>query len=177
MVLRFALAYLWTTSRAAREPFDDLWSALGQIRKPILLKRGMSATVVDLLMSAEYVLSQGNPHVVLQVTDTNTTPVEDLGEMLESHPRFPNRVNVGFMQKIDAHHIRLRVFERGVGETHACGTGACAAVAWGILAGALESEVEVQLPGGTLVVSWRGRGTPLFLTGPTDSVFEGTISV
>lgn len=119
-------------------------------------------------------VSLGNPHVVLQVTDTATTPVEDLGEMLESHPRFPKRVNVGFMQKIDAQRIRLRVFERGVGETLACGTGACAAVAWGILAGALNTDVEVELPGGTLVVSWRGRGTPLFLTGPADNVFEGT---
>lgn len=123
------------------------------------------------------VVSMGNPHVVLQVTDTSTTPVEDLGEMLESHPRFPKRVNVGFMQKIDGQHIRLRVFERGVGETLACGTGACAAVAWGILAGTLDTEVEVELPGGTLVVSWRGRGTPLFLTGPADSVYEGNISI
>ncbi|MBW3567420.1 MAG: diaminopimelate epimerase [Proteobacteria bacterium] len=122
------------------------------------------------------VVSMGNPHAVLQVNDTRTTPVADLGEMLESHPRFPKRVNVGFMQKLDARHIRLRVFERGVGETLACGTGACAAVAWGNIAGILDHDVDVQLPGGTLVVSWQGRGTPVFLTGPATSVFEGSIN-
>lgn len=122
------------------------------------------------------VVSMGNPHVVLQVNDTQSTPVADLGEMLESHPRFPERVNVGFMQKLDARHVRLRVFERGVGETLACGTGACAAVAWGNIAGILDHEVDVQLPGGTLVVSWQGRGTPVFLTGPATSVFEGSIN-
>jgi len=122
-------------------------------------------------------VSMGNPHMVLQVNDTTATPVADLGEMLESHPRFPRRVNVGFMQKLDTRHIRLRVFERGVGETLACGTGACAAVAWGILAGTLDHEVDVQLPGGTLVVSWQGRGTPMFLTGPAASVFEGSITL
>lgn len=122
-------------------------------------------------------VSMGNPHVVLQVNDIDATPVEDLGEMLESHARFPRRVNVGFMQKIDTQHIRLRVFERGVGETLACGTGACAAVAWGILAGALSHEVEVELPGGTLMVSWQGRGSPVFLTGPANTVFEGIIEM
>lgn len=119
-------------------------------------------------------VSMGNPHAVLAVNDIATTPVADLGEMLESHPRFPERVNVGFMQRLDATHVKLRVFERGAGETLACGTGACAAAVWGILAGKLEHEVEVELPGGTLMVSWQGRGEPVFLAGPAVTVFEGT---
>lgn len=122
-------------------------------------------------------VSMGNPHAVLTVNDVAGTPVEDLGEMLESHPRFPRRANVGFMQKLDAAHIKLRVFERGVGETLACGTGACAAVVWGILADQLDHEVEVELPGGTLVVSWRGRGEPVYLAGPAVTVFEGTVNL
>ncbi|HEX7047434.1 MAG TPA: diaminopimelate epimerase [Gammaproteobacteria bacterium] len=120
------------------------------------------------------VVSMGNPHAVLTVSDVGTTPVADLGEMLESHSRFPERANVGFMQRLDASHVKLRVFERGVGETQACGTGACAAVVWGILAGQLDQDVEVQLPGGALMVSWRGRGEPVFLAGPAVTVFEGT---
>lgn len=120
------------------------------------------------------VVSMGNPHAVLTVNDVATTPVADLGEMLESHPRFPERVNVGFMQRLDASHVKLRVFERGVGETQACGTGACAAAVWGMLSGQLDHEVEVQLPGGALMVSWRGRGEPVFLAGPAVTVFEGT---
>lgn len=119
-------------------------------------------------------VSMGNPHAVLMVKDLASTPVADLGEMLETHPRFPERVNVGFMQRLDATHVKLRVFERGAGETLACGTGACAAVVWGILAGQLEHEVEVRLPGGSLMVSWQGRGEPVFLAGPAVTVFEGT---
>ncbi len=120
-------------------------------------------------------VSMGNPHAVLTVNDVAATPVDDLGEMLESHPRFPRRVNVGFMQKVDGTRVKLRVFERGVGETLACGTGACAAVVWGVLAGLLENDVTVELPGGNLVVSWRGRGEPVFLAGPAITVFEGTL--
>lgn len=122
-------------------------------------------------------VSMGNPHAVLMVNDTDNTPVADLGEMLESHEKFPNRANIGFMQRIDQGHIRLRVFERGVGETLACGTGACAAVVWGIVADQLDNTVEVQLPGGVLVVSWQGRGSPVFLTGPAVTVFEGNITL
>ncbi|HEX7030472.1 MAG TPA: diaminopimelate epimerase [Gammaproteobacteria bacterium] len=119
-------------------------------------------------------VSMGNPHAVLTVNDVAATPVADLGEMLESHPRFPERANVGFMQRVDATHVKLRVFERGVGETQACGTGACAAAVWGMLAGQLDHDVEVELPGGRLMVSWRGRGEPVFLAGPAVTVFEGT---
>jgi diaminopimelate epimerase len=122
-------------------------------------------------------VSMGNPHAVLTVNDVADAPVADLGEMLEEHPRFPRRVNVGFMQRLDAAHVKLRVFERGVGETLACGTGACAAAVWGMLAGQLDPEVEVELPGGTLVVSWRGRGEPVFLAGPAVTVFEGNITL
>lgn len=121
-------------------------------------------------------VSMGNPHAVVIVTDVATTPVDDLGEMLESHPRFPNRANVGFLQRVNPTRAKLRVFERGVGETLACGTGACAAVAWGVLAGQFEHEVAVELPGGTLVVSWHGRGQPVFLAGPAVTVFEGTLT-
>lgn len=122
-------------------------------------------------------LSMGNPHAVLMVSDLDATPVGDLGEMLETHERFPNRANIGFMQRIDSTHVRLRVFERGVGETLACGTGACAAAVWGMLADQLDDTVEVQLPGGTLVVSWQGRGTPVYMTGPAETVFQGTIEL
>lgn len=122
-------------------------------------------------------VSMGNPHAVLLVPDTDNAPVSILGEMLESHDRFPNRANIGFMQRLDSKHVKLRVFERGVGETLACGTGACAAVVWGVVAGQLDDEVEVQLPGGALVVSWQGRGSPVFLTGPAVTVFEGNITL
>ena len=121
-------------------------------------------------------VSMGNPHAVLTVNDVSRTPVADLGEMLESHSRFPQRVNVGFMQRVDAAHVKLRVFERGVGETLACGTGACAAVVWGVLAGQLDHNVEVELPGGRLVVSWQGRGEPVFLSGPAVTVFDGNLT-
>lgn len=122
-------------------------------------------------------VSMGNPHAIIAVNDVDMTPVADLGEMLESHPRFPRRANVNFLQRVDASRARLRVFERGVGETLACGTGACASVVWGILADQFERDVHVELPGGTLVVSWRGRGQPVFLAGPAITVFEGTITL
>ncbi|WJW75579.1 diaminopimelate epimerase [Thiohalobacter sp. IOR34] len=122
-------------------------------------------------------LSMGNPHAVLQVEDVDTAPVARLGPLIEHHPRFPQRVNVGFMQVLDPGHIRLRVHERGAGETEACGTGACAAVVAGRLQGLLDEQVEVELPGGDLVISWAGDAAPVYMTGPAVSVFEGSIEL
>ncbi|SDL87123.1 diaminopimelate epimerase [Modicisalibacter muralis] len=123
------------------------------------------------------VVSMGNPHAVLRVDDIDSAPVARLGPAIESHPRFARGVNAGFMQVISAHEIRLRVFERGAGETLACGTGACAAVASGIRQGLLQSPVTVRLPGGRLTLEWAGDGAPLFMTGPTERVFDGRVSL
>jgi diaminopimelate epimerase len=122
------------------------------------------------------VLSMGNPHAVQIVPDVETAPVAIEGPQIETHPRFPRRVNAGFMQVVDAHRIRLRVYERGAGETLACGTGACAAVVAGITRAMLDCErVVVETRGGELVISWAGEGQPVMMTGPAVSVFEGEI--
>ncbi|MFG6158504.1 diaminopimelate epimerase [Halomonas sp. 1390] len=121
------------------------------------------------------VVSLGNPHAVLRVADVASAPVERLGPAIEAHPRFPKRVNAGFMQVVSPHEIRLRVFERGSGETLACGTGACAAVASGIRQGLLESPVTVHLPGGDLCIEWGGDDAPLIMTGPAERVFDGRV--
>ncbi|WP_299233887.1 diaminopimelate epimerase [uncultured Halomonas sp.] len=121
------------------------------------------------------VVSMGNPHAVMRVDAVDEAPVERLGPAIEAHPRFPRRVNVGFMQVVSPHEIRLRVYERGSGETLACGTGACAAVASGIRQGLLESPVSVHLPGGELTIEWHGPGTPLTMTGPAERVFDGRL--
>ncbi|PAW08437.1 diaminopimelate epimerase [Vibrio sp. V1B] len=121
-------------------------------------------------------VSMGNPHVVTVVDDVDTAEVEALGPLLESHERFPERVNAGFMQVVDRNNIRLRVYERGAGETQACGSGACGAVAVGILQGLLDENVKVSLPGGDLRISWQGPGKPLFMTGPATHVFDGQLS-
>ena len=118
-------------------------------------------------------VSMGNPHAVLLVEDVDSAPVETLGPILESHPRFPERVNVGFMQVQARDRIRLRVFERGAGETLACGTGACAAVVAGVLRGLLDHRVEVAVRGGSLVIEWPGEGAPVMMEGPAARVFEG----
>ncbi len=122
-------------------------------------------------------VSMGNPHAVLCVPDVRIAPVGTWGPAIERHPRFPNRTNVGFMQIVTRDSIRLRVFERGVGETRACGTGACAAVAVGFRRGLLDSRVRVELPGGTAEVAWAGPGQPLWLTGPAARVFTGSIDI
>jgi diaminopimelate epimerase len=122
-------------------------------------------------------LSMGNPHAVLQVDDINQAPVEHLGPAIENHPDFPERVNAGFMQIIDPEHIRLRVHERGAGETLACGSGACAAVVAGRLWDQLAPRVNVALTGGNLVVKWAGEGSPVYLTGPATQVFLGEIDL
>jgi diaminopimelate epimerase len=123
------------------------------------------------------VVSMGNPHAVLRVADVAAAPVQQLGQRLERHERFPNRANIGFMQVLAPDRIRLRVFERGVGETSACGTGACAAVVIGRTWDLLQSRVTVELPGGALQVQWDGPGLPVWMTGEAVTVFEGTIQV
>ena len=120
-------------------------------------------------------ISMGNPHAVLQVQSTEDAPLERLGPRIENHPRFPRRTNVGFMAVHARDQIDLRVFERGAGETLACGTGACAAVVYGRLRGLLDQQVQVRLPGGTLVVSWSGDEQPVWMTGPAVQVFEGRL--
>lgn len=120
-------------------------------------------------------VSMGNPHGVLVVEDVDTAPVATLGPRLERHPRFPARANIGFLQVVDSSHARLRVFERGAGETLACGTGACAAVVAGQLRGLLGKRVEVTLPGGPLVIEWQGEGAPVMMEGPTARVFDGEL--
>ena len=120
-------------------------------------------------------ISMGNPHAVLLVDDCANAPVESLGPIIEAHERFPAKVNVGFMQVVDRNNIALRVFERGVGETQACGTGACAAAVAGILRGLLDHEVTVKLLGGSLTVRWDGDGHPVIMTGTATHVFDGKI--
>ena len=122
-------------------------------------------------------VSMGNPHAVIRVADVKTAPIERFGPSIEKHARFPKRVNIGFMQIVGRGHIRLRVFERGVGETRACGTGACAAVAVGRRDGLLDAAVRVDLPGGTAMVSWAAEGERLWLTGPATTVFTGSIDI
>jgi diaminopimelate epimerase len=122
-------------------------------------------------------VSMGNPHAVLQVPSVRDAAVDTVGPAVENHSRFPERTNVGFLEVVDRNHIRLRVFERGVGETRACGTGTCAAVAVGRRWGLLDEQVQVDAPGGRLSVRWEGPGKRLWLTGPAVSVFEGTIDL
>ena len=122
-------------------------------------------------------VSIGNPHAVIRVEAIDAAPVERLGKALQAHPRFPRQVNVGFLQIVDAAHVRLRVYERGAGETQACGTGSCAAVAFGRSQGLLQESVEVQLLGGKLSVNWPGAGQPLWLTGPAEIAFTGRVEL
>ena len=124
-----------------------------------------------------YALSLGNPHCVLLVDDVEQAPVQELGSILAHHPQFPESVNVGFMQIINPTHIRLRVYERGVGETFACGSGACAAVVIGNKLKLLQGQVHVDQRGGSLLVTWLTNATPVSLTGPATSVFRGTIAL
>ncbi len=140
---------------------------------------GEQATVYPLQVGEQTVqisaVSMGNPHAVLLVDDVQQAPVDELGPRIESHPDFPQRVNVGFMAVRTREEINLRVYERGAGETLACGTGACAAVVAGRLRGLLDERARVHLPGGDLVVSWQGKGGPVWMTGPATEVFEGSI--
>jgi len=123
------------------------------------------------------IASMGNPHAVLVVDNIDTADVAGLGKVLECHSQFPNNVNVGFMQIISRNRVKLRVFERGVGETQACGSGACAAVATGINNGLLDAGVDVELIGGQLNIQWSGGNTPLIMTGSATKVFDGKMTL
>ena len=144
-------------------------------------KQQSAATLWSISLGADarefVVLSMGNPHAVQLVDDVDTAPVSEEGPLIENHTCFPRRVNAGFMQVVDRQHIRLRVFERGAGETLACGTGACAAVVAGIQLGLLDSPVAVATRGGELSIAWEGGQSSVTLTGPAVSVFEGTIDI
>jgi diaminopimelate epimerase len=122
-------------------------------------------------------VSMGNPHAVILVDNADLAPVAELGRILENHPLFPERANIGFMQVLSREHINLRVYERGAAETLACGSGACAAVVVGIGQNLLANDVTVDLPGGQLTISWAGRGQPVFMTGPATTVFDGKIKL
>ena len=128
----------------------------------------------DVMITA---VSMGNPHAVQVVANVDEAPVAKDGPLIESHPRFPQRVNAGFMQILDRHAIRLRVHERGAGETLACGTGACAAAVTGVVRGLVDSPVRVETRGGDLSISWAGAGTPVLMTGPAVTVFSGEIDL
>lgn len=123
------------------------------------------------------VVALGNPHAVVQVDDVSRAPLADLGPRMERHPRFPQRVNAGFLQIIDRNTVRVRVYERGAGETLACGSGACAAVVIGRLWGELAEQVRVQLNGGELAIGWPGEGSPVMMTGPATTVYQGRIEL
>lgn len=123
------------------------------------------------------VVSMGNPHCVLQVDNVETAPVNELGPLLENHERFPERANISFMQVVNRNHVKLRVYERGAGETQACGSGACATAAVGIMQGLLDSHVQIDLPGGSLTIEWEGVGHPLYMTGDATHIYDGFIKL
>jgi len=135
------------------------------------------STEADDAIVAVAILSMGNPHAVQLVDDVDTAPVGLQGPLIEHHPRFAQRVNAGFLQVVDRSHVRLRVYERGAGETLACGTGACAAVVAGIRLGRLDRRVDVETRGGILTIEWAGEGQSVFMTGPAVTVFAGEIDV
>jgi diaminopimelate epimerase len=124
-----------------------------------------------------FCLSMGNPHAVLIVDDIESARVNELGQQLQINPKFPDSVNVGFLQILDRNHVRLRVYERGVGETLACGTGSCAAAVAGILDGKLDHEVVIELKKGNLVINWKGEGSDVWMTGPATTVYHGHIEL
>ena len=142
------------------------------VERPLLQELSLNGEIVELT-----VLSMGNPHAVQVVADIERAPVTTQGPLLECHPRFPNRVNAGYFQVRDRRRIALRVWERGAGETLACGTGACAAAVTGVLRGLLDSPVAVAACGGTLTVSWAGGDNAVWMKGPARSVFEGEIEL
>ncbi len=146
---------------------------------PFVAERRALTYELDLVEESVEVsaLSMGNPHAVQVVADAETAPVERQGPLIERHPRFPNRVNAGFMQVLGRHAVKLRVYERGAGETLACGTGACAAAVAGITRGLVDSPVTVHTRGGDLVIRWEGEGRPVLMTGPAVTVFEGEIDL
>lgn len=145
-----------------------------QITYNLELAEGLCSDKTHIEISA---VSMGNPHAVLLVENVDTADVKTLGPVLETHSRFPQGVNVGFMEVVDRNNIRLRVYERGSGETKACGSGACAAVVTGRLQGLLEEEVRVQLPGGALTIEWKGDDSSVLQTGPACRVYEGHLLI
>ena len=149
---------------------DDIPFKVVQQEKLYPLKVGTH----DLNIAA---LSLGNPHAVIQVDDTDTALVDDIGPLVQEHSQFPESVNVGFMQIIDRQNIRLRVYERGVGETQACGSGACAAAVAAIQQNLVDTKVKLELLGGSLSVEWQGETTPILMTGPAETVFHGKIKL
>ena len=155
------------------------FAAAGQVTVnmgvPQFAANGETTLVVDGVALQFMQVSMGNPHAVLRVDAVEAAPVGSLGARLEAHPFFPQRTNVGFLQIVDAQHGRLRVFERGVGETRACGTGACAAMASGRRLGLLEERAQLSLPGGSLELHWPGEGAPLWMTGPVALAFRGEV--
>ncbi len=148
-------------------------------RIPFLADR--QALTYDLEVAGEALVigavSMGNPHAVILVEDLNTAPVARLGPLIEAHPRFPQRVNVGFLQILARDHLRLRVYERGAGETLACGTGACAAMVHARRCDLVDARVRVSLPGGDLLIAWNAPGESVWMTGPAVQVFEGEIAL
>ncbi|HEX5767136.1 MAG TPA: diaminopimelate epimerase [Burkholderiales bacterium] len=154
------------------EPDGEVSVDMGRPSRPTLERLEVQGGQVELT-----ILSMGNPHAVQIVPDVAAAPVTRQGPALEVHPRFPHRVNAGYMQVLDRHAIALRVWERGAGETLACGTGACAAAVAGISRGLLDSPVKVRARGGTLTVSWTGGDNAVFMKGPAVSVFEGEIEL
>jgi diaminopimelate epimerase len=153
-------------------PFDAAGLASRHVGDFELWPLDLAGTVVEVA-----VLSMGNPHAVQMVADVDIAPVESIGPQVERHPRFARRVNAGFMQIVDRGHIRMRVYERGAGETLACGTGACAAVVAGIRLGLLDHSVEVDARGGRLTIAWAGGDSPVLMTGPAQTVFEGEMEL
>ena len=156
----------------ARAPFDGAGLVPRRLNGFELWPLDVEGTQIEVA-----VLSMGNPHAVLRVDDVDAAPVETLGPAIEGHARFPRRVNAGFMQVLSPSEIALRVYERGAGETLACGTGACAAVVAGIRLGWLDAQVDVRTRGGRLSVEWQGLGHPVLMTGPAETVFEGAIEL
>ena len=156
----------------ARVPFDASGLAPRELNGFALWPVDVGGRRIELA-----VLSMGNPHAVQLVDDVDTAPVASVGPLVEGHARFPRRVNAGFMQIVDPGHIRLRVYERGAGETLACGTGACAAVVAGIRMGLLDARVDVQTHGGRLTIAWAGGAQPVLMTGPAETVYEGEIEL
>jgi diaminopimelate epimerase len=154
------------------EPDGEVSVDMGKPSKPVIERLNVQGRHLDMT-----ILSIGNPHAVQIVPDLASAPVLTQGPLIEMHPRFPNRVNAGYMQVLERHSIALRVWERGAGETLACGTGACAAVVAGIARKLLDSPVKVETRGGTLTIAWAGGDNAVFMKGPAVTVFEGTLEL
>ena len=167
------IAYVGTDSDGSEQYRVDMGEPDFTFAQTERLYQPVSAAGETLEMG---IVSMGNPHAVCVVDDVATAPVAAVGAALQQHPLFPAAVNAGFMQIRDRRHIHLRVYERGAGETQACGTGACAAVAVGIMRGLLDDRVTVELPRGTLTIQWQGAGQPLYMTGPAATVYHGELA-